>query len=65
MTRGTYAKMARGDMVRFMEEERIERSEDIRKYNRMGYIFRDILFTETEYVFERTGGSLSGSCRTK
>ena len=54
VTKGTYAKMARGDMVRFMAEEKIEEPEDIRKYHRLGYVFWEELSTDTEYVFERT-----------
>ena len=54
VTKGTYAKMARGDMVRFMAEEKIEEPADIQKYSRLGYVFKDNLSTETEYVFERT-----------
>ena len=53
VTKGTYAKMARGDMVRFMAEEKIEDPVEIQKYNRLGYVFREELSTETEYVFER------------
>lgn len=53
VTRGTYAKMARGEMVRFMAEHRIENPEDIRKFDRLGYIYRDDLSSDTEYVFER------------
>lgn len=53
VTKGTYAKMARGDMVRFLAEESIEEPADIQKYHRLGYIFRSDLSTETEYVFER------------
>lgn len=55
VTKGTYAKMARGDMVRFMAEERLEDPVDIRKYNRLGYVFREELSTETEYVFVMNG----------
>lgn len=51
VTKGTYAKMARGEMVRFMAEEKIESPAEIQKYNRLGYVFRDELSTETEYVF--------------
>lgn len=53
VTKGTYAKMARGDMVRFLAEERIEDPGELRRYDRLGYVFREGLSTETEYVFER------------
>ena len=54
VTKGTYAKMARGEMVRFMAEKQIERPEEIQKFDRLGYEFRDGLSSDTEYVFERT-----------
>ena len=53
VTKGTYAKMARGEMVSFLAEEKIEDPVEIQKYNRLGYVFRGELSTETEYVFER------------
>lgn len=54
ITKGTYAKMARGEMVRFMAEKKIEEPEEIKKFDRLGYIFREDLSTDTEYIFERT-----------
>ncbi len=53
VTKGTYAKMARGDMVRFMAEEQIENPVEIQQYHRMGYVYREDLSSDTEYVFER------------
>ncbi|MBQ1992675.1 MAG: peroxide stress protein YaaA [Clostridia bacterium] len=53
VTKGTYAKMARGEMVRYMAENCIENPAEIKKFNRLGYIFREDLSSETEYVFER------------
>ena len=53
VTKGTYAKMARGEMVRYMAENCIENPAEIKNFNRLGYIFRDDLSSETEYVFER------------
>ena len=53
VTKGTYAKMARGEMVRFMAERRIENPTDIQKFNRLGYRFREDLSSEKEYIFER------------
>ena len=54
ITKGTYAKMARGEMVRYMAERNIENPADIRKFDRLGYTFRGDLSSETEYVFEKT-----------
>ena len=53
VTKGTYAKMARGEMVRFMAENCIENPEEIKKFNRLGYVFREDLSSKIEYVFER------------
>lgn len=53
VTKGTYAKMARGEMVRFMAERRIEEPLEMQEFDRLGYVFREEFSTETEYVFER------------
>lgn len=53
VTKGTYAKMTRGEMVRFMAEKQIENPEDIKAFNRLGYVFRQELSSETEFMFER------------
>ena len=53
VTKGTYAKMARGEMVRYMAEMQIENPEDIRRFDRLGYVYRAELSSDTEYVFER------------
>lgn len=53
ITKGTYAKMARGEMVRFMAERKIERPEDVRKFRGLGYVYREDMSTDTKYVFER------------
>lgn len=51
--KGTYAKMARGEMVRFMAEKQIKDPQEIKKFNRLGYLYREELSCDTEYVFER------------
>lgn len=53
VTKGTYAKMARGEMVRFMSEMNIEEPEKIKKFDRLGYVYREDISTDNEYVFER------------
>ena len=55
VTKGTYAKMARGEMVRFMAEKRLEDPAGIRRFDRLGYGFREDLSSDREYVFERKG----------
>ena len=53
ITKGTYAKMARGEMVRFMAENNIDNPVEIQKFDRLGYSFRSDLSSDSEYVFER------------
>lgn len=53
ITKGTYAKMARGEMVRFMAERKMEKPEGVKEFRRLGYVFREDMSTDTEYVFER------------
>jgi len=53
VTKGTYAKMARGEMVRFMAENNIENPVEIQKFDRIGYSFRSDWSSDSEYVFER------------
>ena len=53
VTKGTYAKMARGEMVRYMAEKEIENPADVQTFDRLGYNFRRDLSSEIEYVFER------------
>ena len=53
ITKGTYAKMARGEMVRYMAENHIEKRDDIRSFNRLGYVFRGEISSGNEYIFER------------
>lgn len=49
--KGTYAKMARGEMVRFMAEQQIEDEEQLKKFNRLGYNFNVSLSTDNTFVF--------------
>ena len=49
--KGTQAKMARGEMVRFMAENGIENLEEIKAFDRLGYQFSDEESTENVYTF--------------
>ena len=49
--KATLAKMARGEMVRFMAEHQIEDAEEIKNFDRMSFSFRSDLSSENEYVF--------------
>lgn len=53
VTKGTYAKMARGEMVRFMAENHIEDPVEIQKFDRLGYVFRGDISSDSDYIFER------------
>lgn len=49
--KGTLVKMARGEMVRFMAENNILNVEDIKEFNRLGYVFKEELSNESNFVF--------------
>jgi len=49
--KGTLAKMARGEMVRFMAENKIEDVEDIKKFNYLNYAYAEDLSDENTYIF--------------
>ena len=51
--KGVYCKMARGEMVRFMAENRVEEPEGIKDFSVMGYRFSKELSSEKEYIFMR------------
>ena len=53
LQKGVYAKMARGDMVRYMAENRVEEPEAIKAYDRMGYRYCREHSSEGEFVFLR------------
>ena len=54
--KGTYAKMARGEMVRYLAETQAEEPEKIKGFSRQGYRFAEELSTEKEYVFLKQEG---------
>ena len=62
--KGTYAKMARGEMVRFMAMNRVERAQDLQQFEGLGYGFSRELSSGREYVFLRNAGQTDhdGSC---
>lgn len=49
--KGTQAKMARGEMVRFMAEHAVEEPEEMKKFHRQGYSYIQELSSEKEMVF--------------
>lgn len=49
--KGTQAKMARGEMVRFMAENGMKKVEEIRAFDRLNYQYEETLSSEKEYIF--------------
>ena len=49
--KGVYAKMARGEMVRFMAEKQIKDPDEVKQFDRLGYKFRADLSDERTFVF--------------
>ena len=49
--KGVYAKMARGEMVRYMAEHNVKQPEEMKGFDRLGYVFREDLSDEREYVY--------------
>lgn len=58
--KGTQAKMARGEMVRFLAENRIENIEEIKNFARLGYRFSQNMSSEREYIFVKDSLSAEG-----
>jgi len=52
--KGVYAKMARGEMVRFMAGIQAEEPDQIKAFNWSGYHFDENRSSDMEYVFIRT-----------
>lgn len=52
-----FAKKARGSMARFAIDERLERAEDLKAFDRDGYRFDKAASSEAEWIFIRSGNS--------
>lgn len=52
-----FAKKARGTMARYAIDQRIDRAEDLKAFDRDGYAFRAEPSTETDWIFTRSGNS--------
>lgn len=59
--KGTLAKMARGEMVRFMAQNRIESTEGMKKFKGLGFFFSGELSSEDRYVFLSPGSRMDDS----
>ena len=51
--KGTHAKMARGEMVRFLAENGVREPEEIKRFDAMEYRFREALSDTQRFVFVR------------
>lgn len=49
--KGTLAKMARGEMVRFLSENGVEDADRVKEFDGMGYRYREELSDERKFVF--------------
>lgn len=49
--KGTQVKMARGEMVRFLAQNKVEHTEQIREFQGLGYRYEKSLSEEHTYVF--------------
>lgn len=49
--KGVYAKMARGEMVRFLASVKAKSPEDLKAFNSLGYVFDKGLSTDDKYIF--------------
>lgn len=52
-----FAKKARGTMARYAIDNRLDRAEDLKAFDRDGYAFRPGPSTETDWIFTRSGNS--------
>lgn len=57
--KGTFAKMARGQMVRFLAENQIEKADGIRTFDQMGYRFSEKYSNDNTLVFLKEGKQCS------
>lgn len=53
--KGTLAKMARGEMVRYLAEIQAENPEDAKGFDRLGFVFSPEKSSDREYVFVKCG----------
>ena len=49
--KGTLAKMARGEMVRFLAGEEISEPEGVKEFRGLGFSYKKEFSTEENYVF--------------
>jgi len=57
--KGTLAKMARGEMVRYIAENEITKAEQIKDFNRQNYCFSEKLSSQDRFVFLKKSETVS------
>ena len=57
--KGTHAKMARGEMVRFAAEHAVRRPEELKNFDRLGYEYREDYSERDVYVFCKRPAALT------
>ena len=53
--KGTFCKMARGEMVRYLAENSITTQEGVQTFNRLGYQYHQALSSPTHFIFIKRG----------
>ena len=53
VTKGTYAKMARGEMVRFLSDRGAESAEVMKEFTGLGFHYDETLSSDHDYWFLR------------
>lgn len=56
VTKATFAKMARGEMVRYLASKQVQHPDEIKGFCSLGYVYKEEHSTEKEFVFERIEG---------
>ena len=49
--KGTYAKMARGSLIRYMAEHQIENPEEMKQFDGLGYKYKEEYSDNTKWIF--------------
>lgn len=63
--KGVHVKMARGELVRWMAQHRIEAPEEITHFDGLGYSFRQDLSNETTYMFIKSSVAVNAQPQIK
>lgn len=59
--KATQAKIARGEMVRFMAQNHVLKVEQLKEFKRLGYLFEEALSDEELFVFVKKSAAKKNS----